>query len=63
MHCSPDVADRHHRRALPQGNTSRRQAGRAVFLHQQRGVAITLPNQVCAMDITCLPMKRGFVYL
>src|SRR5882724_8353053 len=28
-----------------------------------RGMAITLPNQVWAMDITYIPMERGFVYL
>ena len=28
-----------------------------------RGMAITRPNQVWAMDITYIPMARGFVYL
>ncbi|MGZ3347427.1 MAG: hypothetical protein ACXU89_00585 [Xanthobacteraceae bacterium] len=28
-----------------------------------RGAAITRPNQVWAMDITYIPMARGFVYL
>jgi putative transposase len=28
-----------------------------------RGLAITRPNQVWAMDITYIPMARGFVYL
>jgi putative transposase len=28
-----------------------------------RGKEITRPNQVWAMDITYVPMKRGFVYL
>ena len=26
-------------------------------------MTITRPNQVWAMDITCIPMERGFVYL
>ena len=28
-----------------------------------RGIAITRPNQVWAMDITYIPRARGFVYL
>jgi len=44
-------------------NTSRRHPGHAVFPYLLRGLAITRPNQVWAMDITYLPMKRGFVYL
>jgi transposase InsO family protein len=28
-----------------------------------RGLAITRPNLVWAMDITYIPMARGFVYL
>ncbi len=28
-----------------------------------RGLAVTRPNQVWAMDITYIPMARGFVYL
>src|SRR5437899_12452138 len=28
-----------------------------------RGIEITRPNQVWAMDITYIPMARGFVYL
>ena len=28
-----------------------------------RKLAVTRPNQVWAMDITCIPMARGFVYL
>ena len=44
-------------------NTSRRHPGHAVFPYLLRGLTITRPNQVWAMDITYLPMKRGFVYL
>jgi putative transposase len=28
-----------------------------------RGLAVERPNQVWAMDITAIPMARGFVYL
>jgi putative transposase len=44
-------------------NTSRRHPGHAVFPYLLRGLSIDRPNQVWAMDITYLPMKRGFVYL
>jgi len=44
-------------------NTSQRHPGHAVFPYLLRGLAIDRPNQVWAMDITYLPMKRGFVYL
>jgi putative transposase len=44
-------------------STSRRHPGHAVFPYLLRGLSIDRPNQVWAMDITYLPMKRGFVYL
>ena len=44
-------------------NTSRRHPQHAVFPYLLRGLTIDRPNQVWAMDITYLPMKRGFVYL
>ena len=44
-------------------NTSRRHPEHAVFPYLLRGLPINGPNQVWAMDITYLPMKRGFVYL
>jgi len=34
-----------------------------VFPYLLRDRAITAPNQVWAMDITYLPMRRGFIYL
>jgi putative transposase len=34
-----------------------------VYPHLLRGAAITRPNQVWAMDISYIPMARGFVYL
>ena len=37
--------------------------GHKVFPYLLRTLAVTRPNQVWAMDITYVPMARGFVYL
>ncbi len=37
--------------------------GHKAFLYLLRNVAVTRPNQVWAMDITYIPMARGFVFL
>jgi transposase InsO family protein len=34
-----------------------------ILLYLLRGIEITRPNQVWAMDITYIPMERGFVYV
>ena len=47
----------------PQPGTSRRHAAHPVFPYLLRHLAITEPNHVWAMDITYIPMARGFVYL
>lgn len=44
-------------------NTSQRHAAHRIYPYLLRELAIERPNQVWAMDITYLPMKRGFVYL
>ena len=44
-------------------NTSRPAPGHRIYPYRLRGMAITRPNQVWAMDITYIPMARGFVYL
>ena len=44
-------------------NTSRPAPGHKVFPYLLRKLAVTRPNQVWAMDITYVPMARGFVYL
>lgn len=44
-------------------NTSKRAPGHAVFPDLLRKLPVTRPNQVWAMDITYIPMARGFVYL
>jgi len=43
-------------------STSRRHPGHAVYPYLLRGVAIERANQVWALDITYIPMRRGFVY-
>jgi putative transposase len=44
-------------------NTSRKHPEHPVYPYLLRHLPITRPNQVWAMDITYIPMKRGFVYL
>src|ERR687890_1143915 len=44
-------------------NTSKPAPGHQVYPYLLRKLAITRPNQVWAMDITYIPMARGFVYL
>src|ERR1700761_3945489 len=43
--------------------TSKPEPGHKVYPYLLRGLEITRPNQVWAMDITYIPMARGFVYL
>lgn len=44
-------------------NTSKKHPRHPVFPYLLRGLAIERANQVWAMDITYIPMARGFVYL
>jgi putative transposase len=44
-------------------NTSKPCPGHKIYPYLLRGLAIERPNQVWAMDITYIPMARGFVYL
>ena len=37
--------------------------GHKIYPYLLRGIEITRPNQVWAMNITYIPMARGFVYL
>ena len=43
--------------------TTKPEPGHKVYPYLLRGMEITRPNQVWAMDITYIPMARGFVYL
>ena len=44
-------------------NTSKPAPGHQIYPYLLRGMTIDRPNQVWAMDITYIPMARGFVYL
>ena len=44
-------------------NTSKATPGNKIYPYLLRGLVIDRPNQVWAMDITYIPMARGFVYL
>jgi putative transposase len=44
-------------------NTSRKHPQNPVFPYLLRGLEITRANHVWAMDITYIPMRKGFVYL
>jgi len=44
-------------------NTSKPVEGHRIYPYLLRGPAVTRPNQVWAMDITYIPMARGFIYL
>ena len=44
-------------------NTSKPCPGHKIYPYLLRGLVIDRPNQVWAMDITYIPMARGFVYL
>lgn len=44
-------------------NTSKPAPGHKIYPYLLRRLPITRPNQVWAMDITYIPMARGFVYL
>ena len=48
---------------VPQPGTSRRHRAHPVYPYLLRHRTITRPNEVWAMDITYIPMARGFVYL
>jgi putative transposase len=43
--------------------TTKPEPGHRIYPYLLRGMAITRSNQVWAMDITYIPMARGFVYL
>jgi putative transposase len=43
--------------------TTKPEPGHKIYPYRLRGMEVTRPNQVWAMDITYIPMARGFVYL
>ncbi len=44
-------------------NTSKPAPGHKIYPYLLRSITVERPNQVWAMDITYIPMARGFVYL
>jgi len=44
-------------------NTSKSSPAHKIYPYLLRGITVDHPNQVWAMDITYIPMARGFVYL
>ena len=44
-------------------NTSKPAPGHKIYPYLLRNLTVDRPNQVWAMDITYIPMARGFVYL
>ncbi len=44
-------------------NTSKPVPGHKIYPYLLRKLPVTRPNQVWAMDITYIPMARGFIYL
>lgn len=44
-------------------NTSKPAPGHKIYSYLLRKLPVTRPNQVWAMDLTYIPMARGFVYL
>ena len=44
-------------------NTSKKHPGHKVYPYLLRGITIDQADQVWAMDITYIPMEKGFVYL
>lgn len=51
------------RAILPGPHTSKRHKDHKVYPYLLRDLEIERPNQVWAMDITYIPMKKGFMYL
>ena len=43
--------------------TTKTAPGHTIYPYLLRGMEVTRPNEVWAMDITYIPMARGFVYL
>jgi putative transposase len=43
--------------------TTKPEPGHKIYPYLLRGMEVTRPNQVWAMDITYVPMSKGFVYL
>lgn len=51
------------RAIMPGKHTSRRHKAHRTYPYLLRNLTVKKPNQVWAMDITYIPMKKGFMYL
>ncbi len=51
------------RAVMPGIHTSRRHKAHKVYPYLLRNLTVERPNQVWAIDITYIPMKKGFMYL
>lgn len=51
------------RATMPGKHTSKRCKSHTVYPYLLRNLTVERPNQVWAMDITYIPMKKGFMYL
>jgi len=51
------------RAVMPGKHTSRRHKAHKVYPYLLRNLTIDRPNQAWAMDITYIPMKKGYMYL
>ena len=51
------------RAIMPGKHTSRRHKAHKVYPYLLRNLRVDRPNQAWAMDITYIPMKKGFMYL
>ena len=61
--CRPDDAAQGRRRDLASAQYVRIRPGHKIYPYLLRNLTIDRPSQVWAMDITYIPMARGFVYL
>lgn len=48
---------------MPGKHTSRRYKAHKTYPYLLRGLSVERPNQVWAIDITYIPMKKGYMYL
>lgn len=63
MHCRAAVKRMGIEALCRKPGTSKPAPGHKIYPYLLRKLAVTRPNQVWAMDITCIPMARGFIYL
>ena len=60
-HSPPDEAHASGADLTWEPKTSKKHPEHRIYPYLLKGLAITRPNQVWAMDITYIPMARGFI--